>query len=207
MIVKSVKSVVLLLALGFSAEQALAKINLNMDAAFGRRWTEAKVSGTPGKTTAYANEYLAGAQYQIMDLPMSAGGSLGIVDYHNDDFNADTAYGIELAATAKAWLPESITQTNLVTPFLKLGYIAYSNYTVESKNDAGVKATVDSSAPGFQVKVGTDIAITEDIGAVVEYAYSNLTEKGTMKSGGRKSDIKKTDITAQAVLIGAQVRI
>lgn len=209
--VTSLKSVVLGLALGLSAQQALAKLNLNVDASLGRRWMESKVDGAKEKSTSYGNEYSLGAQYQIMDLPVSAGGSLSLVDINNKDLErgntkVDTAYGVELGVAAKAWLPESVTQTDMVTPFVKLGYIAYSNYQLESKVGE-TKATTEASLPGFQVKVGADVAVNEDVAAVVEYSYTSQTQKGKVKVDGRKFDTDKSKVKSQAFLVGAQIRV
>src|SRR5688572_1333419 len=129
MVLKSLKPVLFGLLVGV-AGQSMAKINLNVDATMGRRWIEFKQKDTAGKSTAYANEYALGAQYQIIDLPISVGGNFSLVDFNNKDLErggqtVDTAYGLEVGFGGKVWIPDTITQTSMVVPFVKVGFIAY----------------------------------------------------------------------------------
>ncbi|NRA43936.1 MAG: outer membrane beta-barrel protein [Oligoflexales bacterium] len=195
------------LATVFGSALQAGAVSFDGDFTLGRRWNENKVE----KTTSgfQANDYSVGAHIQPMaEIRVAVGLRATLSDYNKNDFssNTETAFGWDITPEVKAWVPAEIVGTDIVMPYVKMGYTfeALSSVTFEAKDDTGKKMKASGEFSGYQINVGTDVKVTEMVGALVEYSYNN--KKQEIKDDQTKIKAK-TDITSQAFLIGARVSV
>ena len=196
------------LATVFGSALQAGAVSFDGDFTLGRRWNENKIEKTT--STFQANDYSLGAHVQPMgEIPVSVGLRATLSDFNKDDFakNTETAYGWDIAPEIKAWIPSELVGTDIILPYVKMGYnfAALSSISFESKDDTGKKVKTSGEFSGYQVNVGTDVKVTEMVGALVEYSYTS--KKQQLKDEDTKIKADKTDLTSQAFLIGARVSV
>ena len=196
------------LATVFGSALQAGAVSFDGDFMLGRSWSENKVEKI---TTKYqANDYTLGAQVQPMgEYPVSVGLRATLSDFKKADFgeNTETAYGWDITPEIKAWIPAEIVGTDIVLPYVKMGYTfeALSSVTFETKDDTGKKIETSGEFSGYHVNVGADVKITEMVGALVEYSY--ISKQQQLKNEETKIKADKTDISSQAFLMGARVSV
>jgi opacity protein-like surface antigen len=226
-------------AQGFAEDKTATGIELK--GRVGYRWstmeaeTKAATENEKATTESFdrnAVEYNAFAGYNFAkhDLPLTLGVSGSIVAFDKDDWNNkteeqktgsqyETAYGLELALAANAYVPAdmmvSALGTSMVTPFVGVSVPVYTAYNLEFTAEGQDKATTqdDLTAFGYRLHAGADIAINDMASVTLEYAYSNQTLKGdqtlakTEDKSVVSSNVDSSDYTTHAVLAGANIRL
>jgi opacity protein-like surface antigen len=222
------------------AETETEKTGVELKAKLGYRWstmeaeTKAATKDTKATTSSFdrnAIEYNAFAGYNFAkhDLPLTLGVSGSIVQFDKTDWNTkatgedkgtqyDSAYGVELALAANAYVPEdmmvSVLGTNMVTPFVGVSVPVYTNYNLEFTPEGSEDATKqDMTAYGYRIHAGADIAINDMASLTLEYAFANQTLKGDQTFAKEEkgvvtgSTVDSSDYVTHSVLAGANIRI
>lgn len=211
MINKLGKAVAVASLLGAAHAQA---VSFDGDVTMGRRWTQFEnKKDSDVKFGVQAQDFsMAGHVQPSSDAPVSVGLRANLVNLKNKDITnafavskTETAYGWEVAPEVKVWMPSDMLGTELVSPYLKLSYTmdALSAYTTEVKAETGAKAKLKGKASGLQVNLGADVTVTENLGVLVEYSYTQKELQN--KLDGEKLD--KMKYNSNAFLLGARVSV
>jgi hypothetical protein len=206
----------LLLSLAVSslaATNALAA-NVEADLQGGRRWAESKTEGdTAGQQI---NEVTVAARYKIADLGLSVGPTMTYERFRAADLGEDmTGSNYEFGLEAKYSYPV----TELITPYAKARYIAYSRGTMDLDSD-DVGKEMKFRTYGAQFAVGAALSVAKNVQLTAEAGYGVQMIRVTggkvdhirTEEGGSLTDVdadiegsRKEDFNSKSLTMGVAV--